>query len=239
MGKYKTMRIAICEDDNTQVELSKSYLNEWSQLGKHQTEICTYSSAEAFLFSLEDDGPFDVLLLDIQMSEMTGIELAKKLRRQRSDVIIIFITAIKEFVFEGYDVDALQYILKPISREKLFSVLDKSCAKLNKSEPIIIIDNQKIKQSDIIYIESQAHYIDIYLQDKVIKVKKSLKEIFDLLDKSHFIFSHRSYIVNISKIERILKEEVLLEHEYLVPISRAKYKEINSAFISFYTGGKL
>lgn len=239
MGKCKTMRIAICEDDNTQVELSKSYINEWSQLGKHKIEICTYSSAEAFLFSLEDDGPFDVLLLDIQMSEMTGIELAKKLRSQRSDVIIIFITAIKEFVFEGYDVDALQYILKPIRKEKLFSVLDKSCLKLNKSESVIIIDNQKIKQSDIIYIESQAHYIDIYIQDKVIKVKKSLKEIFDLLDKSHFIFSHRSYIVNISKIEMILKEEVLLEHKYIVPISRAKYKEINSAFISFFTGGKV
>lgn len=230
------MRIAICEDDATQAKLTIKYIKEWSK-NNHNTEIYSYNSAESFLFSLEDSEPFDVLLLDIQMSEMTGVELAKELRKQKNEVVIIFITALKEFVFEGYDVDALQYILKPMDKNKLFSALDKTNDKLDKLDAFIIIDSQKIKQNDIIYIEAQAHYMDVYLEDKTIKTKKSLKEIYSMLDQSIFQFSHRSYIANIGKIEKIQKDEILLEYGYKIPVSRSKYKAINTAFIDYYTRG--
>ena len=128
------MNIAICEDNKTQSDLIKQMVRNWSIKGKNVIKITCYQSAEAFLFCLPEDGPFDILLLDIQMKEMTGIDLAKQLRETKDEVIIIFITAMKEYVFEGYNVDALQYLLKPIKETSLFECLDKAVDKLKKQE---------------------------------------------------------------------------------------------------------
>ena len=104
------MRIAICEDNNTQRDLLLMMIEKWSSERNKKPYIKTYSSAESFLFAMADEKPFDLLLLDIQMKEMTGIELAKSLRGQRNNINIIFITALRDFVFEGYSVDALHNI---------------------------------------------------------------------------------------------------------------------------------
>jgi len=200
-----------------------------------KTDIHCYLSAEAFLFSKEDKHPFDVLLLDIQMDKMTGIELAKKLREQKDDVVIIFITAVKDYVFEGYDVNALHYLLKPVDKDKLFSCMESAYNEMKKVEKYIIINDTKVPLNSIMYVEAQAHYIVVATENKDFSLKKAITAFSRELGEG-FMFCHRSYIVNLSAVKQIKREEIILDNGKSIPVSRAKYKEVNEAFISYYKG---
>jgi len=233
--KRVDMRIGICEDNKTHAELLQAMAYEWAKGKNVVCEISAFKSAESFLFSKEDIEPFDVLLLDIQMDKMTGIDLAKKLREQNDDVVIIFITAVKDYVFEGYDVNALNYILKPVKKEKLFECLNSAYKSVNTSEKHIIVNDTKIPVKSIAYVEAQAHYISIFTHDSEFAVKNPITAFFDELGEG-FVFCHRSYIVNLGAVKQIKKEEVVLDSGKTVPVSRSKYKEVNEAFITYYKG---
>lgn len=228
------MHIGICEDNQAQRSLLEKYIKAWSKMRGEKLSLKSYDSGEAFLFSREDEPPFDLLILDIQMLEISGLDLAKKIRQEQDDVMIIFVTAIKEYVFEGYDVEALQYLLKPVNQEKLFESLDLALKKVHQVEPTIIVDQEKIKIPDVLYIEVQAHYIEVNLDDQVVKSKKSLKEMHVLLEKHDFMLTHRSYLVNIAKVSKIGKTFVIMDNRSKVPISRSKYKAFNQAFIKYH-----
>jgi DNA-binding LytR/AlgR family response regulator len=169
------------------------------------------------------------------MDEMTGVELAKKLRGENNDVIIIFLTAIKEYVFEGYEVNALNYLLKPVNKQNLFASLYKAKVKLEQEEGnYLVLNKTKVSQKDITYLEALSHYIDVHTVDGMHKVKCSLSQILCELDDETFVQCHRSYIVGLRHVSSILKDEVLLEDGCSIPVSRSKYKEVNQAFIDFY-----
>lgn len=131
--KYK---IAICDDEQNQIEYITSIVASWSTHKGYSCEIRTFASAEAFLFEYEENKVYDILLLDVEMKNMNGIELAKRIRKDNNRAEIIFITSHFEFVGEGYEVDALHYLIKPISEEKLTQVLTKAAEKLSV-EPLI------------------------------------------------------------------------------------------------------
>lgn len=230
------MKIVICEDNSTQAAFIRKLVIEWAALRKLYVDIGLFNSAESFLFSIEDDISPDILLLDIQMSKMNGMQLARKMREYDNDVIIVFITAIKEYVFEGYDVNALDYILKPVKKENLFKCLDKAGVK-KKSNKFLLVNNTKIKQSDIVYIEALAHYIHIHKADDEIRYKQAIGSILESLDSSNFIQCHRSYIINLKYVLKITKTDVVLDNGRKIPLSRTRYSEVNKAFISYYTGG--
>ena len=229
------MHIGICEDNKTQAEFLQELAYEWSQEQKTACEISLFKSAESFLFSKEDKRPFDLLLLDIEMEQMSGIDLAKKLREQNDEVIIIFITAIKDYVFEGYDVNAMNYLLKPVKKDKLYECLNTALHSMGTSKNHIIINDTKIPADSIMYAEAQAHYISIFTHEDEFTVKKPITAFFDELGQG-FIFCHRSYIVNLGAVKQIKKEEVVLDNGKAIPVSRSKYKEVNEAFIAHYKG---
>jgi DNA-binding LytR/AlgR family response regulator len=229
------MKIVICEDNHTQSEFLANMVREWARQNKIMLDVDIYHSAEAFLFSMPEKVPADILLLDIQMDDMTGVDLAKKLRRENNDVIIIFLTAIKEYVFEGYEVDALNYLLKPIDKHSLFTSLGKAKVKIeNQASSYLLLNKTKVSQKDITYLEALSHYIHVYTVDGMHKVKCSMSQMLKELDNTIFVQCHRSYIVGLRHISSILKSEVVLEDGGRVPVSRAKYKDVNKAFINFY-----
>ena len=96
-------KIAICDDEQNQIDYMASIVASWSAHAGHNCEIRTFASAEAFLFEYEEDKAFDILLLDIEMENMNGIELAKRIRKDHNRAEIIFITSHFEFVWEGYE----------------------------------------------------------------------------------------------------------------------------------------
>lgn len=226
-------RIAICDDEQNQIEYITSIVASWSAHEGHSCEIRTFASAEAFLFEYEEDKAYDILLLDVEMKNMNGIELAKRIRKDNNRAEIIFITSHFEFVGEGYEVDALHYLIKPISLEKLTQVLTKATEKLSVEPLSVVISSDgetvKLYESDIRYVESFLHYIVIHTKDKEYKIKENIS-VFENKVSDVFYRIHRSYLVSLKYITRISRTSVNIGNTEL-PLSRGKYDNINRAFI--------
>ena len=184
-------------------------------------------------FEYEEDKAYDILLLDVEMKNMNGIELAKRIRKDNNRAEIIFITSHFEFVGEGYEVDALHYLIKPISVEKLTQVLTKAAEKLSVEPPSVVIscegETVKLYESDILYVESFLHYIVIHTKDNEYKIKENIS-VFENKVSDVFYRIHRSYLVSLKYITRISRTSVNIGNTEL-PLSRGKYDNINRAFI--------
>lgn len=226
-------RIAICDDEQNQIEYIASIVTSWSNHKGHSCEIRTFASAEAFLFEYEEDKAYDILLLDVEMKNMNGIELAKRIRKDNNRAEIIFITSHFEFVGEGYEVDALHYLIKPISAEKLTQVLTKAAEKISVEPPSVVIscegETVKLYEADIRYVESFLHYIVIHTKDNEYKIKENIS-VFENKVSDVFYRIHRSYLVSLKHITRISRTSVNIGNTEL-PLSRGKYDDINRAFI--------
>lgn len=229
--KYK---IAIVDDEQNQIEYISSAVSEWSRQNSFACDIKIFNSAEAFLFEYEDNKAYDVLLLDVEMGDISGIELAKKIRGENNNRSeIIFISSHFEFIGEGYEVDALHYLIKPIDGNKLIQVLNKAADKLSVEPPFAVISHEggtiKLYESDILYIEAFLHYIVIYTKDKEYRIKESISAFEEKLS-GDFYRIHRSYVVSLKHITRISRTSVNIGSLEL-PLSRGKYDDVNRAFI--------
>lgn len=229
-----TLQIAICDDEPDQTEYLSSIVTKWAHAAGHFCSIHAFSSAEAFLFAHESGNPFDILLLDIEMGEISGIDLAKRIRGKGSRAEIIFVTSHFEFAGEGYEVDALHYLTKPIAPEKLTAVLEKAATRCALSPPSVIINCEgetvKLYESDILYVEAFLHYLCIYTQGGNYRVKESLSAFAARLGRD-FFRTHRSYLVSLRHITKISRTLVCIDGKTELPLARGKYDTINRAFI--------
>ncbi len=227
------LKIAICDDEQDQIEYLTPLVSAWSAYEGHNCEIRTFSSAESFLFEYADNKTYDILLLDVEMRNMSGIELAKHIRKDNQTVEIIFITSHFEFVGDGYEVDALHYLIKPVPSEKLSQVLSKAAERLSAESPSVIItcegETVKLYEADILYVESFLHYIVIHTRDNEYKIKESIS-VFEEKLSSTFYRVHRSYLVSLKHLTRISRTSVSVGKTE-IPLSRGKYDDINRAFI--------
>ena len=125
-------RIAICEDEKVVLDFESSLVKQWAADSGCPLELDTFISSEQFLFESEDKAPYDLLIFDIQMKNMNGMELAKKLRARGCDSVINFVTGVPDYAIEGYEVGAVRYILKPVKPEVLKQLLDTAYAERQK-----------------------------------------------------------------------------------------------------------
>ena len=226
-------KIAICDDESEQRTKLETLVTNWADEREYGCSIRTFTSAEEFLFEYEEDKAYDILLLDVEMNNISGIELAKRIRKDDNRAEIIFITSHFEFVGEGYEVDALHYLIKPVAREKLCQVLSKAIEKLAVEPPWVVIsfEGQTIKlyESEILYIEAFLHYIRIRSKDGVYMIKENLSS-FEKKLSDDFYRVHRSYLASLKHITRISRSAVWIGEKEL-PLARGKYDDINRAFI--------
>lgn len=228
------MRICICDDEQAQLE--QLYHDIQQMKLQESVECILYQSAEELLFECQNNYPFDVMILDVQMKQMNGIELAHQIRKQDTQIPIVFLTSMKGYVYEGYEVQALRYLLKPVSKEKLEEILALIQNRKQQERYVLVEVNRervKINQDEIIYMESIGHTCQIHTKKESYEVRCSMQNLMKQLD-FHFINTHRSYIVNIKEIERIGKETCVLSNQTEVPISRSCLKAVNEAFIQYY-----
>lgn len=227
-------RVAVCDDEQSQVEYLNSVLSKWSNLCGHTCEVHRFPSAEAFLFAYEEDKAYDILLLDVKMKEMSGIELARRIRQEGCRAEIIFLTSYFEFAGEGYEVDALHYLIKPVSEGKLLEVLGKAAERLRQEPPFIVIlcegETVKLYEADILYVESFQHYISIHTKEREYRLKENLSDFADRLGAG-FFRTHRSYLVSLKYVIRISRTWITLEGGVELPLARGKYDAVNRAFI--------
>ena len=231
------LRIAICDDEQKQIEYLTSLVSSWGNKTSVTCTIDTFQSAESFLFDYAEDKNRDILLLDIEMGGMNGVDLAKTIRRTNDTIQIIFITGFPDFIAEGYEVSALHYLMKPVLPEKLHTVLDKAAANLAKSEKRLSItyDRQTdfVPLSQVMYIEAQKQYILIHTISETYRMKGSLSDMEKQLDE-YFIKCQRSFVVNLRYVTRIKNDCVLLKNGSEVPISRGMAEKIGKEIIRLF-----
>lgn len=231
------LTIAICDDNEEQISALRSLLEEWSADKPFALMIDEYISAESFLFSYPDK-PCSLLLLDIEMSRMNGMELAKKLRGNGDMLPIVFITGYAEYMNEGYEVEALHYILKPPAKDKLFAVLDRYIKRHTPESEIVLETEEGVLHTSpdtITYCEAMGKKTHVHLSDgKTVLCGTGISGMRKIFGED-FVSCHRSYIVNLRYVRSIGKAEIFLDSGESIPISRRLYKEINDKFIEFYT----
>ncbi len=229
-------RIAICDDNRADMDYVASLVKEWAAAEGIGVFVESFPSAESFLFCYEDDKNFDILLLDVEMGRMNGVELAKKIRQTNREMQIVFITGYNDYIADGYDVEALHYILKPVQKQKLETVLVRAGEKLKKNEAALLFSLPdgmvRIPLCEIRFIEVRSNYVTIHAAQEV-TVKMTLSALEKKLDEGFFRVG-RSYIVNMKYIRKIMKSEVVLEGGVSVPLARGYYEPLNRAFIRYF-----
>lgn len=228
------VKFAICDDSVVDSNYVKELVTQWANDKKYQVNIDIFSSAEAFIFHYVENKEYDVLLLDIEMGNMDGVTLARQIRKSNKSVQIVFITGYSDYIAEGYDVEALHYLMKPLKKEKLYDVLDRAVNKIMQNEKHLVLNTFdemiRIPLHEIIYIDVDRNYVTVH-SNKDYTVKKTLAEIEKELDERFFRIG-RSAIINLKYITRVTKTDVYLNNGIILQLPRGIYDALNRAIIN-------
>ncbi len=230
------LSIAVCDDNETDLQYINDMINVWATQERIPVSVRTFPSAESFLFHYSENNDYDILLLDVEMGKLNGIELARQIRLQNSCVQIVFITGYPDFIAEGYEVCALHYLMKPIKPEKFKEVLSRGAVLSQKERPFLLISSERetvrIFFDDIYYAESQGHYMLVHTIQTQYRVRMTVSGLLEKLDKGFYRCS-RSFIVSLRHICRITLKEVFLDNQVSLPLGRGQYDEINTTMIRY------
>ena len=198
-----------------------------------ESRIEAYATGEELLASGKR---FDIVFLDIQMEGMNGIEAARSLRERREDTVLVFVTGIKDYVFDAFDLYAFQYLLKPIDERKFAEVLERAVreAAKKKERRVLFIKprNLTLDQSEILYIESRAKKVEIHTKGaaQAIEIYAAMDELEGQLGEN-FYRCHRAYIVNMDCITEYDGESITLTGGDRVYLTKKKYGEFVKAYM--------
>lgn len=229
----RTIQIAIVDDEAIQLNYMHRLVIQAAENLSLNLVVTTYESGEAFLFALEDQPAWDLVFLDIQMQGIDGMSVAQLIRQKAPQLQLVFATAYAEYAIHGYEVSALDYLLKPIRLEKIEKVLIKFVSQVPQESKFIILEGQRITLSDIVFIEVKRHILHIQLIDRELTVRMTLQSILEQLDE-RFVATHRSYRVNLEHIVRLERQDIYCTNDKVVPLSRRMVKDVQAAFVTFY-----
>lgn len=230
------IRIAIVEDDDMYKEQLIEFLNQFKNDTGESIEITTYSDGDEIVRNYTSS--FDIILMDIQMSFMDGISAAEEIRKLDSKVVIIFITSTAQYAIRGYEVDALDYILKPISYFAFSERLKRAIDRMKKREDQYITINikgglQRIKIRHIYYIESQGHNLVFHTNLGELTSAGTIKEIEKTLSEFHFFRGNRGYLINLDHVDGMQDGCAMVKGQMLL-ISRSRKNAFMEALTSYW-----
>lgn len=239
------MHLAICDDEMSQISYISDLLMAYRKEKLPSLRWTTFQSGFALLDAMERGEIFNAVLLDIYMSDMNGMDVAKSIRTTNSSVHILFLTSSPLFAVESYSVDASDYMLKPIKEDKLFQSMDKLVVSMETTAEygIAVKDTEgritKVLWSQLMYLEAMGHYVVMYHANgtstrTLYSFSSLLKQ---LLVQSSFVQTHRSYIVNLNYVHRISKNEIVLLNDAKLPLPKSRYHEISDKFHNIIFGG--
>lgn len=232
------LNIAIIDDDVSCINLIKTYIQRFEKEENFQIEVSEFLNG---LMLIADYKPvYDIIFLDVEMPHMNGIEVAEYIRKSDPHAIIIFVTNMSQYAIKGYEVDAFDYIIKPMNYLSMSSKLQSAIKSLiTKEEMSIIIPGEDgdrhIKAGEIIYIEVKDHWLFIYTKDNTYKMLGTLKEMEEQLEDYNFVCCYRCYLINLKYVTRMSSEFVILDNKVELKISRGKRKKVQSAFVQYYS----
>lgn len=223
-------RIVICEDDITQMAFLRECILKSLEGVSSQIELLEFNSGEELLESALEG--VDIYFLDIQMLQLTGMDVAKIIRETNDTSEIIFITSIVDYIQEGYKVRAYRYLLKPIDFESLNeNILSCISDIIKKRENFMLIENKgiinKILINSIMYIEVRKKVLTIHTTDVIYNTNNSMDKIELELEKYNFFRCHKSYLINMEYIQLICKNTVVINNED-IPVSKYRMSDLKT-----------
>ena len=233
------MNIAVVDDNLNDRKMILDYLSQF--FNESGVDYATSTFEDGVSFLKDYSFSYDFIIFDIDMPQMSGIDTAKELRKKDSNVTIMFVTNMPQYALEGYSVEAVDYVLKPLSypdfrlkmKKATRYILRNSVKKVTintTEEGLITVDS-----SDIYYVESKLHYIYYHTKKGIYKMRAKLTEVEDILLPYHFARSGGSFLINLAYLEKIDGNEIVIAGETL-PLSRRMKASLMSAFTK-YMGG--
>lgn len=230
------LSIAVCDDMPIEcAELAERIEKILDKIGAEYS-LKRFFDGQELLKCVES---FDIIFLDIKMPEISGMELAKQMRENGRDSIIVFVTSAEEYVYEAYDVEAFHFLLKPVNEDKLKNVLKKAVVKVSacNNEDFLIISSEhqikKILLKDILYIESVGRTVKIHCTGGIIETYKQIGDLEQTLSDKHFFRCHKSFLLNLEYVSRFDKAEIVMENGDTVYLARKRAKIFQNEFISY------
>ena len=232
------MKIAICDDDKRELQQIAALVENYRKERKAELTCVVYQSATELLVSMGRT-EYDVLLLDVMMPGVNGIQAAREIRDSNDAVEIVFLTSSPEFAVESYTVRAYHYLLKPLTKDKLYPILDKLSNHFKDEEAVLHVKSQtsifNVPYSKIEYVEVNAKTLYFHLTDGSIRAVYGSLSLYEkqLLSRPGFLRVHRSYLVNLSWVRELRQKELLMESGGHVPISRSAGAAVRTAYTRF------
>ncbi|MBO5373796.1 MAG: response regulator transcription factor [Lachnospiraceae bacterium] len=228
-------RLAICDDEEIYIENIKQYLSAYISETENEMIAESYTSGEALLTAVESGkAAYDIFLLDVDMPEIRGTEVAKEIRQMCPMAVICFITAYEEYAYEAYRAEALGYLVKPVKYTELRHLLnrcaiqiryckDSKAAKERYLEVKTVRGSSLIDIKDVLYIEKRRNQCIFHLEDGEMVSYMTLAEVYSMLDPEEFYYVHQGFVASFSKIKEVKPTVVCFGLGREIPISR-KYQ---------------
>lgn len=229
------LRVAVVEDDKTYAAQLKEYFARYGTETNHKLSVTLFPDGEDIVTDYSAE--FDIILMDVEMTFMDGMTAAEKIREKDNEVVIIFITNMPQYAIQGYKVDALDYVLKPISYFAFSQRIDRALTRVKKKEVNYIAVAQKggrkkLNVDKICYVEVRDHDLIYHSTDGEVVTKGSMKEAEDALDETKFFRCNRCYLVNLEYVEDFRGNDVTVASD-VIQVSRARKKAFLDALNNY------
>ncbi|MGB4659786.1 MAG: LytTR family DNA-binding domain-containing protein [Mobilitalea sp.] len=233
-----TMKLAVVDDDSKATDLLDSYIKRFEKESNMTIKVSVFHNPNDFLTNYSKD--YDLVLMDIEMPGLNGIETAKELRRMDPRVVLMFITNMAQYAINGYEVEAVDFVIKPVSYPDFVLKIQKAMRYIARNQDKKLTLNTQegvvnLLVSDICYIEVMRHYLIYHTTNGNYTVRGVMKEIEENLVKYHFVRSNHCYLVNLKYVESINGSIVKVGGDDL-QVSRNKKNEFLMEFAR-YVGG--
>ena len=231
------IEIAIVDDE----KIIREEIEGLIRAGKPDCGIDSYGSGEAFLLSGKS---YDIVFLDIRLEKESGLAVAGKIRETSENTVLIFVTGMKDYVFQAFDVAAFHYLLKPLDPQKfaqVFARAVKEAGRYKKEEAEIFFAKTRkrtcpILKSGIYYVESRGKKAEIHTDRETVELYASLNSLEAELGAG-FYRSHRGYLVNLAHVSEYRHDSILLDNGETVYLAKEKYQEFVKEYMRYLKGG--
>lgn len=240
------IKIAICDDNKEELARSRSYCIAFvSQYPEHEVALTTFEDPKLLLSHIERKGSFDLIILDIYMPEVTGVQLARILRNNEDMCEIIFLTTSEHHAVEAFALHATHYIVKPYTPEQFNSALEKAFSQLEKLKTAKLTvksagSMHTILFENLLYAETEKHLQHIHLADgKSVRTRMTSLQLFDRLSQDGRFYKYgSSYILNLGKIREINARSILFDTNTQLPMQRRQYKALIDRYTQYSLKGQ-
>ena len=230
------IKIAIVEDEELYAKQLNEYLRQYERENGEAIEVTIYSDGDRIVDKYQSQ--YDIILMDIEMKFMDGMSAAEEIRKIDTEVVIIFITNMTQYAIRGYAVDALDYVLKPVSYFALSQRLNRAIGRMRKRESKMIMVNMKggivrLNIANIYYIESQGHKLILHTILGDYETSGTMKEMEGKLLDMNFCRGNKGYLINLQHVDGISDGCAIVKDERLI-LSRARKKEFMEALTKYW-----